>query len=50
MEDIGADLGSPLDLLHLTLDVRHLLFPLTLVQFNQLTLQHAQGHLAVLHL
>ena len=50
MEDVRADLAAPLDLLHLALDVRHLLLTLALAQLQQARLQHADTVLAVVHL
>ena len=50
MEDVGADLAAPFDLLHLALDVGHLLLALALAQLQQLGFEHADTVLAVVHL
>ena len=50
LEDVGANLAAPLNLLHFALDVRHFLFLGAFTQFQQLRLQHFDTRRAVLHL
>ena len=50
MEDIGADLAAPFDLLHLALDVGHLFLTLALAQLDELRAQHAHTVFTVMHL